>query len=121
MAFPQTRLRRLRQTPVLRDMVRETILTGNDLIMPLFVRPGTKIKKEISSMPGNFQLSVDLIVEKCKSLYDNGVKSVLLFGIPEEKDETGDIACHDNGIVQQAVMAIKKAIPQLYVIADICY
>lgn len=120
MAYPITRLRRLRYNATLRDMVRETKLSREDLIMPLFVRAGTGIRKEISSMPGNYQLSVDTITEECKRLYDIGVKSVLLFGIPDQKDETGDVACHHNGIVQQAVRSIKKAVPDLYLVADIC-
>lgn len=120
MAYPITRLRRLRYNATLRDMVRETKLSREDLIMPLFVRPGTGIRKEISSMPGNYQLSVDTITEECKRLYNIGVKSVLLFGIPDQKDETGDVACHHNGIVQQAVRSIKKAVPDLYLVADIC-
>ena len=120
MTYPTTRLRRLRYSPVVRDMVRETKLHAEDLVMPLFVRPGSGVKKEISSMPGNFQLSVDTLVEQCKELYNKGVKSVLLFGIPETKDETGDVACHENGIVQQAIRAIKKEISDLYIIADIC-
>ena len=102
MAFPITRLRRLRKTEVTRNMIRETQLTPNDLIMPLFVRPGKQIKNPISSMPGNYQLSVDLLVEKCKELHNKGVQSVLLFGIPEHKDEHGLVACEHNGIVQQA-------------------
>jgi len=120
MNFPVTRLRRLRKSPVIRDMVRETILTKHDLIMPLFVCPGQGINNPISSMPGNSQLSVDLLVEKCKELYDRGVRSVLLFGIPESKDETGLVACSHDGIVQQAVRALKKDVPGMYLIADIC-
>jgi porphobilinogen synthase len=120
MAFPVTRLRRLRKSPVTRNMVRETLLTRNDLIMPLFVRPGTKVRNPISSMPGNFQLSVDELVEEGKKLYGMGVQSVLLFGLPEHKDEHGHVACSENGIVQQAVRALKKAVPDLYLIADIC-
>lgn len=120
MAFPTTRLRRLRGTQTLRDMVRETHLTRNDLVMPLFVRPGSGVRNEIASMPGNFQHSVDTLTQRCRELYDMGVTSVLLFGIPETKDETGDVACHHNGIVQQAVRSIKKAVPGLYLIADIC-
>lgn len=120
MSFPVTRLRRLRQTPVLRNLVRETILTRDDLVMPLFVCPGTKVKNPISSMPGNSQLSVDLLVEECRKLYGIGVQAVLLFGIPEHKDEHGLVACEHNGIVQQAVRALKAALPDLYVIADIC-
>ena len=120
MAFPITRLRRLRKTEVSRNMIRETQLTKNDLIMPLFVRPGEGVQNPIASMPGNFQLSVDLLVEKCKELYEKGVQSVLLFGIPEHKDEHGLVACEENGIVQQATRAIKKEVPELFVIADVC-
>ncbi len=120
MTFPITRLRRLRKTEVSRNMIRETHLTKNDLIMPLFVRPGVGVRNAINSMPGNFQLSVDTLVEECKELYGKGVQSVLLFGIPEHKDEHGLVACHENGIVQQATRAIKNALPELFVIADVC-
>lgn len=120
MAFPTTRLRRLRQSAILRDLVRETILTRDDLVMPLFVCPGTKVDNPINSMPGNSQLSVDLLVEKAKELYDKGLKSVLLFGIPEHKDEYGLVACEHNGIVQRATRALKKEVPGLYLIADVC-
>jgi len=120
MAFPITRLRRMRQSEVTRNMIRETRLTRDDLIMPLFVRPGKGIQNPINSMPGNYQLSVDLLVEKCKELYDKGVQSILLFGIPEHKDEHGLVACEHNGIVQQATRAIKNEIPGLYIIADVC-
>ncbi len=120
MSFPTTRLRRLRQTPVLRNLVRETILTRDDLVMPLFVCPGTNVCIPISSMPGNFNLSVDLLVEECRRLYGLGIQAILLFGIPEHKDEHGLVACEHNGIVQQAVRAIKAALPDLYIIADIC-
>ena len=120
MQFPVTRLRRLRKTAAIRNMVRETTLTRNDLIMPLFVCPGENVENKISSMPGNSQFSVDLLVKKSKELFDKGVQSVLLFGIPESKDETGDVACEHNGIVQQAVRALKKEVPELYLIADIC-
>ena len=120
MSFPITRLRRLRHTPVLRNLVRETILTRDDLVMPLFVCPGTNVNNPISSMPGNSQLSVDLLVEECRRLYGLGIQALLLFGIPEHKDEHGLVACEHNGIVQQAVRALKKALPDLYVIADIC-
>ena len=120
MAFPITRLRRLRKNEVTRNMIRETCLTRNDLIMPLFVRPGKGVQNPIKSMPGNYQLSVDMLVEKCKELYGLGVQSVLLFGIPEHKDEHGLVACQENGIVQQATIAIKKVLPDLFVIADVC-
>ncbi|MDA3818202.1 MAG: porphobilinogen synthase, partial [Prolixibacteraceae bacterium] len=118
MAFPTTRLRRLRTSPVTRNLMRETVLTRDDLIMPLFVCPGTKVENPISSMPGNSQLSVDLLVEKAKKLYDKGIQALLLFGIPEHKDETGLVACQHNGIVQQAVRALKKEVPGMYLIAD---
>ncbi len=120
MAFPITRLRRLRKNDVIRNMIRETTLTKDDLIMPLFVRPGHNVSIPIKSMPGNFQLSIDLLVEKCKELATKGVQSVLLFGIPEHKDETGLVACEEHGIVQDAIRAIKKELPDLYIIADVC-
>ena len=120
MAFPTTRLRRLRTSPVTRNLMRETILTRNDLIMPLFVCPGTKVENKISSMPGNSQLSVDFLVKKTKVLYDKGIQAVLLFGIPDHKDEHGLVACEHNGIVQQAVRALKKEVPGMYLIADVC-
>jgi porphobilinogen synthase len=120
MAFPTTRLRRLRQHPSLRNLVRETILTRHDLVMPLFVCPGKNVANPIKSMPGNYQLSVDQLVENCKKLYGKGLEAVLIFGIPERKDEHGLIACEHNGIVQQAIRALKKELPQLYTIADVC-
>ncbi len=118
--FPQTRLRRNRYTKVIRNMVAETSLSVDDLIMPLFVCPGEKVKNPIKSMPGNDQLSVDMLVEKCKELYAAGVKSVLLFGIPESKDEDGTVATHEHSIVQKATRAIKAELPEMYIIADIC-
>ena len=118
--FPQTRLRRNRYSKVVRDMVAETSLSADDLIMPLFVCPGEQVKNPIKSMPGNDQLSVDMLVEKCKELHAAGVKSVLLFGIPESKDEDGSVATHEHGIVQKATRAIKEVLPEMYIIADIC-
>ncbi len=120
MAFPVTRLRRLRQKSALRDMVRETKLSPDDLVMPLFVRPGKDIKKPVESMPGIYQRSVDNAASYCRELYSRGVKAVILFGIPGRKDETGDVACHPEGIVQQAVAAIKDSAPELFVITDVC-
>ncbi len=120
MSFPETRLRRLRKTAILRDMVRETVVSLDDLIMPLFVCPGKNVRNPISSMPGNFQLSVDLLVEECKTLVASGIRSVLLFGIPESKDEHGHVACVDEGIVQQAIRAIKAEIDDIMVVADVC-
>jgi len=120
MSFPTTRLRRLRYNPVLRDMVTETKVTTDDLIMPLFACPGKGVKNPIVSMPGNFQLSIDLLVEECKSLMDVGIRAIILFGIPEEKDETGMIAAHDDAIIPRAIDAIKKNVPGMYIIADVC-
>lgn len=120
MMFPETRLRRLRYNSVLRAMVTETKLSVDDLVMPLFVCAGTNTRKPISSMPGNFQLSVENLVMECKYVYECGVKAVLLFGIPAKKDEDGTVACEHNGIVQQAIRAIKVELPDLYVIADVC-
>lgn len=120
MAFPVTRLRRLRYNGILRQMVSETQLAVDDFVMPLFVCPGTNVKNPINSMPGNYQLSVDNVVEECKKVWASGVKAVLLFGIPEHKDEDGSVACEHNGIVQQAIRAIKKVLPDIYLIADVC-
>lgn len=120
MMFPETRLRRLRYNSVLRDMVTETKLSVDDLVMPLFVCAGTNVRNPISSMPGNFQLSVENLVDECKKVYSSGIKAVLLFGIPAEKDEDGTVACQHNGIVQQAIRAIKAEIADLYIIADVC-
>ncbi len=120
MAFPETRLRRLRYNGVLRQMVTETKLSVDDFVMPLFVISGTKVKNHINSMPGNYQLSVDLLVEECKVIYAAGVKAVLLFGIPPIKDEDGSVACEHDGIVQQAIRALKKELKDLFIIADVC-
>lgn len=120
MPFPETRLRRLRKTAILRDMIRETVVSLDDLIMPLFVVTGENVRNPISSMPGNFQLSVDQLVKECKSLVAQGIRSVLLFGIPETKDEHGHVACVESGIVQQAIRAIKAEIADIMVVADVC-
>ena len=121
MSFPVTRLRRLRKNPILRGMISETTISADDLIMPLFVCPGTNVNNPISSMPGNSQLSVDLLVEECAEILAVGVKSVLLFGIPESKDEHGHVACGHNGIVQKASRAIKERFgDQLLIVADVC-
>ena len=118
--FPAKRLRRLRYNPLVRDMVRETVLTKNDLIYPLFVVPGNNVKKEIRSMPGVYNLSIDLLVEECKEVEKLGIPAVILFGIPEHKDEVGSGAYDPNGIIQQAVKAIKKEVKKLLVITDVC-
>src|SRR3989339_1535580 len=118
--FPTKRLRRLRYNPTVRDLVRETILTKNDLIYPLFAVPGTKVKNPVKSMPGVFQLSIDELVKECKEVRDLGIPAVILFGIPDHKDEVGSGAYDENGIIQQAVRAIKKAVKKLLVITDVC-
>ncbi len=118
--FPIKRLRRLRYNPTVRDLVRETILTKNDLIYPLFVVPGEKIKNEIRSMPGVFQMSIDILVEECKEVEKLSIPAIILFGIPDHKDEVGSGAYDPNGIIQQAVRAIKKATKKLLIITDVC-
>ena len=118
--FPTKRLRRLRYNPTVRDLVRETVLTKNDLIYPLFVVPGKKVKNEVRSMPGVFQMSVDVVVEECKEVERLGIPAVILFGIPDHKDEVGSGAYDPNGIIQQAVRAIKKETKKLLVITDVC-
>ena len=118
--FPINRPRRLRQHPQLRRMVQETVVTTSDLIYPLFAVPGEGVATEVKSMPGVYQLSVDKIVEEAKEVYDLGIPAVILFGIPEDKDTEATGAWHDCGIVQKATTAIKKAVPDLVVIADTC-
>lgn len=120
MAFPITRLRRLRSNPITRDMMRETTVSAANLIMPLFAVSGTNVKNPIPSMPGQYQMSIDLIVEKCKHLNSLGIKSILLFGIPDHKDETGECAAHDHAIIPETIRAIKAQVPEMYVIADVC-
>ena len=107
-------------TEQLRSMVRETTLSTKDLIYPLFVVPGEKKRKEISSMPGVHQMSVDQIVRECVDVKTLGIPAVILFGIPEHKDEVGSGAYDENGIVQRAIRAIKKEVPELVVITDVC-
>ncbi|WP_267384382.1 porphobilinogen synthase [Cyanobacterium sp. uoEpiScrs1] len=118
--FPINRPRRLRQTVRLRRMVRETIVTANDLIYPLFAVPGEKIATEVKSMPGVYQLSVDKIIDEAKEVYELGIPSIILFGIPKTKDTAATEAWHDHGIIQQATTAIKEAVPNLVVIVDTC-
>ncbi|HHT64192.1 MAG TPA: porphobilinogen synthase, partial [Clostridia bacterium] len=115
-----TRMRRLRGSETLRTMIRENHLSIDDLIYPLFAIYGENVKNPVDSMPGVYQLSVDNLVKECKEIVKLGIKAVLLFGIPEHKDEMGSGAYDPNGIVQQAIMAIKKAFPDLYVITDVC-
>jgi porphobilinogen synthase len=120
MPFPTHRPRRLRRTEALRGLVRETRLGASSLVYPLFVCPGAGVKDEIRSMPGNYRWSIDLLVEECREVAGLGVPAVILFGIPEEKDEVGSGAYAADGIVQRAVRAVKRAVPDLLVICDVC-
>jgi porphobilinogen synthase len=118
--FPVVRPRRLRHTPGIRAMVRETELRPTDFIYPLFVRHGKKIKNEISSMPGAFQWSVDLLAREVEEISALGIPAVILFGIPESKDPVGEENYVQDGIVQQAIRAIKSAVPDMVVVTDVC-
>jgi porphobilinogen synthase len=113
-------MRRLRATADLRDLVGETTLEARQLMLPLFVRHGVGVRREIGSMPGVSQLSVDLLVEEARGLAAVGVRSVILFGIPARKDATGTEGCAEDGIVQQAVRALRTALPELIVCTDVC-
>src|ERR1700686_3088543 len=119
--FPQTRLRRLRYHPVIRDLVRETPLSVRDFILPLFVRPGKNIKNEISSMPGNYQLSVDRLIDEVGSAVELGIRAFIFFGIPTSKDPQGTSAWHDDGIVQQALRALRPVFKDVLLITDECF
>ncbi|MCX6008626.1 MAG: porphobilinogen synthase [Chloroflexi bacterium] len=119
-SFPQLRLRRLRRSEALRALVRETKVEVGDLIYPLFVVEGSKIKQKISSMPGLYRLSNDLLPKEAEEIARLGIPAIILFGIPEKKDEAGSSAYHPKGIIQQAIRAIKKTVPELLVITDVC-
>ena len=118
--FPIHRKRRLRVSEPMRRLVRETHLEPSQFVLPLFACPGEGVRREISSMPGNFQLSIDELVKECEATHALGVGGVILFGIPDTKDEIASGAYDDNGIVQQAIRAVKKAVPGLLVITDVC-
>jgi porphobilinogen synthase len=120
MNFPQVRLRRLRKHERIRRLVRETSLSVDDLLYPLFVRPGRGVKTPISSMVGQFQLSIDHIIEEVEEAEGLGIPGVILFGIPERKDDMGSEAYSDDGIIQRAVRAIKEGFPDFLVITDVC-
>jgi porphobilinogen synthase len=120
MTFPVHRPRRLRRTEALRGLVRETRLTTSGLVYPMFACPGTKVRNEVSSMPGVFQQSVDQIVEECREVADLGIPGVILFGLPSHKDETGSEAASVDGAVQRSIEAIRKAKLNLIVITDVC-
>ena len=111
MGFPLSRLRRLRRDENMRRMMAETKVSADDFVYPLFVCPGSRVKKEVQSMPGVYQMSVDNIVKECKTIYDLQIPAVLLFGIPEVKDAFGTEAYSEKGIIQKAVNKIKKELP----------
>src|SRR5271155_2331845 len=119
MAFPQTRLRRMRATPALRALIRETQLEVGDLVLPLFVRPGKGEKRPIQSMPGHFQYSVDELVKAARSAASAGIPAVMLFGLPERKDPMAKGAYAADGIVQRAVRAIKDRVGKIFVLTDL--
>jgi porphobilinogen synthase len=120
MSFPTHRPRRLRRSEALRGLVRETRLSVSGLVYPMFVCPGTKVRKEVSSMPGVHQQSVDQILEECKEVEALGLPAVILFGLPESKDARGTISTSTEGVVQRAIEAIRKANLKLLVITDVC-
>jgi porphobilinogen synthase len=118
--FPMVRLRRLRRTPMLRRMVRETSLSVDDFILPLFVEEGKNIRKEIDAMPGVYRFSPDKLAPEIKEIAGLGIPGVILFGIPAAKDETGSSALEPDGVVPQAIKTIKDAAPELVVATDVC-
>jgi porphobilinogen synthase len=120
MTFPTTRPRRLRMSETIRRVVRETRLVPEQFVYPLFVCPGNGIKKEISSMPDNYQWSIDLLVEEVQSVKSLGIGGIILFGIPEKKDDHATEAYDDRGIVQEAVRALKREVKDILVITDVC-
>lgn len=115
------RFRRLRMNETLRSLVRETSLSVDDFIYPLFVRPGVGIKNEIGSMPGVYQMSIDEVLKECETLQNLGINSIILFGIPDVKDSIGSDALCDHGIIASAIRAIKKAYPKLFIVTDLCF
>jgi len=120
MLFPYYRPRRLRQNKEFRRMIRETVLSTDDLIAPLFTISGKNIKNPIQSMPGHYQLSVDNLVQEAKKIYNLGIPAIVLFGIPEKKDPLGTQAYAKNGVVQKGINAIKNKVPGIIVITDVC-
>lgn len=118
--FPQLRLRRLRRTEALRALVRETQVEVGDLVYPLFVMPGSGVREEVASMPSISRCSIDLLLQETEDIAKLGIPAILLFGVPEYKDELGTSAYQSEGIIQRAVRAIKKSVPELIVITDVC-
>jgi porphobilinogen synthase len=121
MQFPEYRARRLRRKETLRRLIRETRLSTDGLVYPMFVVPGKGVKTEITSMPGQHHLSVDKAVEVARETYDLGVPAIILFGIPEKKDAVGSEAWDDKGVVQRAIREIKRAVPELVIMTDACF
>jgi porphobilinogen synthase len=121
MFTPYYRPRRLRRNETIRRMVKETSLSVDDLIFPLFVTEGKGVRNPIKSMPGNYQLSIDLLLKEIQEVYQLGIPAIILFGIPEQKDAMGSNATSDNGIIQQAVREVKNTVPEIYVITDVCF
>src|SRR5580704_17372115 len=120
MSFPIHRKRRLRVSEAMRRLVRETHLEASQFVLPLFACPGEGVRKEIGSMPGNFQLSVDQLVKECEGAHKLGIGGVILFGIPEHKDESASEAYDGDGMAQRAVRVLKRSVPGLLVITDVC-
>jgi len=120
MTFPVTRPRRLRMNEIVRTMVRETRLSPEQFVYPLFVCPGQGVKKEISSMPGNYQWSIDTLVEEVRSVKSLGIRALILFGIPEKKDDRATGAYEDHGIVQEAVRVLRSEVAGMLLITDVC-
>lgn len=118
--FPDTRLRRLREQPAIRSMIKETRLTTSSFVYPMFIRHGSGIKETIDPMPGCYHISLDLLAEEVQEVYDLGIPAVLLFGLPADKDPLGTEAYDPEGIIQEAIRIIKKATPDLMVIGDVC-
>ncbi len=121
MSYPTTRLRRLRRTPVLRRLARETRLTADNLVLPLFACPGEGVEKPIESLPGVAQQSPDVLAATAKEAFEEGIPAVILFGIPASKDAIGSSSWHDDGIVQQALRILKREVPDLVRIVDLCF
>src|SRR3569623_661627 len=121
MSFPETRPRRLRRSAALRRLVRETPLAAGNFIFPMFVCPGNGVRREISSLPGQFHFSVEQAVREAEEVAALGIPAVILFGLPKKKDEVGSEAWAQDGVVQNAIRAIKKAVPELVVMVDACF
>jgi porphobilinogen synthase len=121
MQFPEYRARRMRRKETLRRMIRENRLSTDAFVYPLFIVPGKGVKKEIPSMPGQHHLSVDKAVEVARETYDLGIPAVILFGLPEKKDAVGSEAWDEKGVVQRAIREIKRAVPELVIMADACF